>query len=590
MQLFFSSDNEFPLSQVSTSSSRLAIWECDQGHHSTKTVAEASRYPRCGQCLAITRGNVTVGVNDLATTHPQVLALWSPANDLPPTCYTAQSTAKVSINGAVQSIRAWATVNTAPKGALLRQLRPDLAAWVQGDTSQLTVSSSKTSTSFKCPSGHEFTGSVRNLLKAKTPCPVCGLRVLVPGTNSFDITHPVLAAQAVTNPASFMASSTKPADWKCTLGHTWSAPVAARVAGARCPFCAGVKVLVGVNDLATRVPGVVALWSNRNPLPATGYFSGGDVLVWLNCSSCSAEFKISCYQIRRVAPADRLCSQCARSQSKPQRELETWIQETFPGENVVFGDRTVLAGKELDVWFPDRGLAIEMNGVYWHSEAAGKDKWYHVNKTTAAATAGVQLLHLWSDTWDTSRQAVQTSIAHRLQASSLPKIGARKTTVERLAPEAAREFFNKYHVQGAPPVGQFYGLLHQGELVAAMAWTRSKAGDTLQRYATSCVVAGGFTKLLLASRTQAPVITFADKSWVSGVMYESTGFRAVKELAPDYQYLVGDRRVHKFMYRLSRFKTDPNLVYEEGLSETELARLNGLTRTWDCGKTKFMLA
>lgn len=56
----------------------------------------------------------------------------------------------------------------------------------------------------------------------------------------------------------------------------------------------------------------------------------------------------------------------------------------------------------------------------------------------------------------------------------------------------------------------------------------------------------------------------------------------------DYRYLVGGRRVHKFGYRLKRFKDDPHLIYKEGLTEAELAEINNLPRIWDAGKIRFV--
>ena len=73
-----------------------------------------------------------------------------------------------------------------------------------------------------------------------------------------------------------------------------------------------------------------------------------------------------------------------------------------------------------------------------------------------------------------------------------------------------------------------------------------------------------------------------------GGLYDALGFTADKELPPDYKYVVDGKRVHKFSYRRKRFRADPDLRYEEGLSERELAYLNGLGRVWDCGKIRYV--
>ena len=64
----------------------------------------------------------------------------------------------------------------------------------------------------------------------------------------------------------------------------------------------------------------------------------------------------------------------------------------------------------------------------------------------------------------------------------------------------------------------------------------------------------------------------------NGGLYEKLGFTLDKELPPDYSYVVNNKRIHNFNYRKLRFLTDPQLTYIEGLTEKELARLNGLPR------------
>ena len=49
----------------------------------------------------------------------------------------------------------------------------------------------------------------------------------------------------------------------------------------------------------------------------------------------------------------------------------------------------------------------------------------------------------------------------------------------------------------------------------------------------------------------------------------------------------GARR-HKFNYRKKKFKTNPSLQYQEGLTERELATLNGLFRVYDAGKVRWV--
>lgn len=84
------------------------------------------------------------------------------------------------------------------------------------------------------------------------------------------------------------------------------------------------------------------------------------------------------------------------------------------------------------------------------------------------------------------------------------------------------------------------------------------------------------------------VITFADRGVSDGGLYESQGFVVDRELEPDYMYVVGSKRQHKFAYRKARFEKDTNLKFEKGLTERQLANLNGLLRVYDAGKTRWV--
>ena len=62
---------------------------------------------------------------------------------------------------------------------------------------------------------------------------------------------------------------------------------------------------------------------------------------------------------------------------------------------ILHNDRTVLRPKELDIYLPDLKLAIEFNGIYWHSIERGTDKYSHRNKSIACRNLGIRLVHIF---------------------------------------------------------------------------------------------------------------------------------------------------------------------------------------------------
>lgn len=272
-----------------------------------------------------------------------------------------------------------------------------------------------------------------------------------------------------------------------------------------------------------------------------------------------------------------------------EQELAEYVSSLV---ETVVNDRTAIGPMELDILVPSKGIAIEFNGIYWHSERfVGKT--YHAEKLKACTEADLRLIQIWEDEWLHRRPQVESMLVHKLGLSKA-SVGARKCSVVGVQPMEATEFLRQNHIQGAPPsIGRAWGLKHRDSLVAVMLFARnpSKPGDfLLTRYATSVTIPGGFSKLLRAAEREleaTSITSFADLCVSDGGLYEANGFELEATLDPDYKYVVGDQRVHKFNYRLKRFKEDPDLLFEEGLTERELANLNGLHRIYDAGKLRY---
>ena len=83
---------------------------------------------------------------------------------------------------------------------------------------------------------------------------------LKPGINDLRTLYPDLAEQVLgVDPSQLYATSKSHVEWKCDLGHQWTAQVAKRtVRGQGCPFCSNNRVWKGFNDLETENPDIAA--------------------------------------------------------------------------------------------------------------------------------------------------------------------------------------------------------------------------------------------------------------------------------------------------------------------------------------------
>lgn len=596
--LYWSDTNDKTPNDYSPSSAHIVAWKCPICAFSwNKKISEWSRFPSCPACMARRNGKTEIGVNDLATTNKALIGqYWDyERNTLPPTCYTATSKSKVfwkDLNEKEQITRFIQEKSKSQNTSSVLHTNPELVKWFQDKKVAETVSSkSNKIIDFQCikHKEHKWESSMKNFLKKKNKCPYCSSQKLLVGFNDLKTTHPDLAKELIgISPEKIMANSTVAYKWRCNLQHEWEAVVAYRVAGNNCPVCANKKLLVGFNDLATIVPNILKSWDSSSTPHPSQVCSGSDTKISLICE-CSSPFKLPAYHISRKNKVKMFsCPKCKETTG------EKLIRIFLEAENVNFvqNSRNIIDGKELDFYLPDYNVAIEFNGLYWHSDIF-KDSSYHADKWLDCHGKGIQLITVWED--DLARfDLVREMILHKLNLSKRKRLNARSLDVVVVSKKEVMPFLVANHIQGYVASSVYYGLADgDGVLHAVMSFSSAESYWTLTRFATSDVVRGGFSKLLKYAMKDLPykgmIRTFASRDVSDGGLYETNGFVVSGVIKPDYMYVVGQERKHKFNYRVSRFKRDPELLYVDGFSEAELAELNGLSRVWDSGKVIYDL-
>jgi hypothetical protein len=427
--------------------------------------------------------------------------------------------------------------------------------------------------------------------------PFCSECVHAEKMNAISENHPHLAQQwhPTKNDTSSLAEAHKKMTdkimWKCEKdGKEWEARLFSRVAGAGCPACAATAVAERIPKTPFADSLLIAEWSAFNrKQPSQISERSGYVAEWV-CSTCN--------HVWSTRVGDRVvksygCPKCAKKISRMEQELQTWATET--GLQVELNTRNVITPQELDIYFPDQHFAVEFNGVYWHSEQFGKTKNYHYSKWSACKQQGIQLVQIWEDDWKQNKDKILAMLDYKLGLKKQAVLYARKSHVVELTQKDVKPFLDLNHIQGFATGSYYVGLLDGEQVLSAVLVLKKEAnteGKVLNiiRYATNKTVVGGFTKLLAyAERTFQPesFITFSDHTVSDGGLYAGNGFISDKEIPPDYMYVVKSERKHKFGYRLKKFRDDPDLLWDESLTERELAVLNNIPRIWDAGKTRW---
>ena len=104
--------------------------------------------------------------------------------------------------------------------------------------------------------------------------------------NSLKEVHPELVSEwseknLPLTPEMVSYGSNKVVWWHGKCGHEWQTSVKARSHGEKCPICDGMRIVEGINDLATTHPLIAAEWSPQNlPLKPTMVGAGSHKIVW----------------------------------------------------------------------------------------------------------------------------------------------------------------------------------------------------------------------------------------------------------------------------------------------------------------------
>lgn len=291
------------------------------------------------------------------------------------------------------------------------------------------------------------------------------------------------------------------------------------------------------------------------------------------------------------------CHVCEpKFRSKIEHEVALFIESL--GITVKRNDRTVLNGLELDIVIPSRQFAIELNGVYWHTELKGKDKHYHLKKTQLTAKAGYQLMHIFDDEWLEKNALIKSMITHKLNLATSIKAHARKCKVAVISKLEAENFLIANHLQGSCVDAFRLGAYYNERLIGVMTFGKARfekqKRTELLRFAVKqgYHVPGLASKLLTAYKAEfnEELIAYADLRHSNGGVYAKLGFRELSRSAPAYWYVaVGDKKRYHRSYFMKHKLANKLLMFDETLSESENMKLNAYTRIYDCGAIKLLL-
>lgn len=261
------------------------------------------------------------------------------------------------------------------------------------------------------------------------------------------------------------------------------------------------------------------------------------------------------------------CPSC--NASIPEKEIRKWVESL--GVGVVSQDRTILDGKELDIYVPSKKVAIEFNGHYWHSvNVLAKNKKmsyadakkYHYLKSFWCEKAGVRLIHIWDYEWaDERKRKVLKNIILGALGMLPERYYARNTEVHHYKAGCERwdelgKFFAENNIQGNRGGSDVFTLEDKtGRILMAYKFGRPSGGKAKKLYEYEMVrgasapgvqVVGGASKLwkhFVDDMKPSSVVYYIDYNYFDGKSVEKLGGKFVTSQPGVKNYWVTDGKI-----------------------------------------------
>ena len=319
------------------------------------------------------------------------------------------------------------------------------------------------------------------------------------------------------------------------------------------------------------------------------------------CNKCDEkEFRIQNkqYNSRKYGNVE-LCTKLLPSQNDKfyGTTLEIFIRNILDSLNINYqtNNRKILSGKELDIYIPSNNIAIECNGVYWHSL---KEPTFHYEKWKQCMNKGIHLLTIWEDQIINKPEIIRGIITSYLGIYD-KRIYARQCSIKEVGKKESIDFLEKNHLQGSVGGSIRFGLYYKDELMSLMVFgkKRKALGSTnkkdtweLYRYCNKLGVQiiGGASRLFNHFLKEHPccvVESFSSNDISIGELYRKLGFGLIGEQKYSYWY------IDKLMQRHHRYSFRKDILVKNGadpnLTELEITSNMGLYKIYDSGQQKW---
>lgn len=461
------------------------------------------------------------------------------------------------------------------------------------DYSQVEYINNESKVCIICPEHGEFWQKAGNHLHGQG-CPKCSIehKMLKYDTNSVVSKFKEIHGNKYDYSKVVYAGTTSKVHIICPEhGEFWQTP-SLHMKGCGCPKCGNVRSNVS-KQLNTEqfIAKAKLVHGNKYDYSKVVYVNY-DTPVTIICP-VHGEFK----QTPDAHLQGKGCNSCSIRHSSGEDEIIEFIKSKNI-DDIKTNDKELIKPYELDIYIPSKKIAIEYNGIRWHSEAFGKDKNYHLSKLEKCNDKGIKLIQIFEDEYLNHKEIVLHKLSHILGCDSKnTKIFARKCQIKEITIREAKPFLDTFHIQGFVSSSIYLGCYHNEQLIGVMTFKQNKNQWELTRFASDynyicCGVGGKLLSFFIKKYRPEYIKSFADRRWTTqetNNIYTKLGFKLQSITKPEYRYVKNNNmeRIHKF--NLRKNKLIKKYGFSQSMTEQEMALTAGYHRIWDCGLFKYEL-
>ena len=247
---------------------------------------------------------------------------------------------------------------------------------------------------------------------------------------------------------------------------------------------------------------------------------------------------------------------------------EKEITDFLKIENLKTNVRNIIPPYELDIYIPEHKLAIEFDGLFWHSshdeESDKVKKNYHLNKTSLCQKKGIKLFHIFENEWlDTMKKDIWKSIINKY-LNKTEIINNKEFLIKECSKEQYSNFLYENHLCNKDDSRVNLGMFYNEELLLLMTINE----DVVHFYENKNITINYdfLFKYYVDKYKPEKLKTFLDRRFENEKSYQKLGFKLKYNSEPNSH----------------SFKLNKKILCSSG------EFCDGYNKIWDCGNAVYV--